>query len=120
MRTSGSTVAPSLLSRWAVKLFLVSVTRNSGSDDRDMSRSLEERSGLIAFPLSNEDLGGWRSGLTDPDTAPDVVESDDTRACDGDCGSGKEVSRVSCRSDLDSDLLRRGFDENLREFSIRT
>ena len=85
-----------------------------------MSRSLEERNDLIAFPLSNEDLGGWCSGLTDPEATPatpEVVDSDDTRDCDG--GSGKEVSCVSYRSDLDRDLLRRGFEENLREFSIR-
>ena len=81
-----------------------------------MSRSLEERNDLVAFPLSNEDLGRC-SGLTDPGTAPEVVDSDDTRGCDCDGGSSKEVSRVSYRSDLDRDLLRRGL--ILREFSIR-
>lgn len=86
-----------------------------------MSRSLEERNDLIAFPLSNEDLGGWCSGLTDPEIEPEVevVDSDDTSGCGCDGGSSREVSRVSCRSDLDRDLLRRGFEENLRELSIR-
>ena len=84
-----------------------------------MSRSLEERNDLIAFPLSNEDLGMWCSGLADPVMEPDVVESDDTNGCGCDGGSSKEVSRVSYRSDLDRDLLRRGFEENLRELSIR-
>jgi hypothetical protein len=84
-----------------------------------MSRSLEERNDLVAFPLSNEDLGRWCSGLTDPEIEPEVVDSDGTSGCGCDGGSNMEVSRVSYRSDLDRDLLRRGFEENLRELSIR-
>jgi hypothetical protein len=76
--TSVSTPVPSLLSRWETRLFLLRVTRNTGSEGRVMSRSLEERTDLIAFPLSDEDLGGWCSGLTDPGLVPEVVDSDDT------------------------------------------
>jgi hypothetical protein len=112
-RTSGSWTTLSLiLSLWEPRPFLLVVTRDTGSDERVASRSLEGRKSLIAFPFSIELRDGWLSEPTG-ETAPDAADSAERRDRDWD-GS---VSRFSLLSDLEKDLLRCGLEECFRELS---
>jgi hypothetical protein len=113
-QTSGSWTTVSLiLSIGEPKPILLVVTRDTGSDERVASRSLVGRNSFIAFPFSNELLGGWLSEPT-AETAPDVADSAERRDRDWEDGS---VSRFSLLSDLEKDLLRCGFEECFRELS---
>ena len=115
MQTSTAKVALSLtMSLCIAKLLLLVVIRDTAPDGSGESRSLEGRNSLLAFPLSSDALG---SEPTDPESAAEAADSDDGR--DRGCGSGNETSRNSCRSDLERDLLRRGFEDCFKEPSIR-
>jgi hypothetical protein len=117
VRTSTAKVVLSLtLSLCVPKPLRPVVTRDTASDGSGASRSPEGRNSLMAFPLSSEFLG---SEPTDPEAAAEVPESEDGRGRSWDDESVTETSRVSCRSDLERDLLRRGFEDCFREFSIR-
>jgi hypothetical protein len=115
VRTSTAKAALSLpVSLCAAKLLLPVVTRDTAPDRSGESRPLEGRNSLLALPLSIEVLG---SEPTDPETVPEAADSDDGR--ERGCGSGNEASRNSCRSDLERDLLRRGFEDCFKELSMR-
>lgn len=119
MQTSVSRMAVSLIpSFWAPNPFLLVVIRDTASAGAVASRSLDGRNSLMAFPFSCEVLCGWLSEPADPESAPDAADSDERRDRDRDGGSADWTSRVSCRSDLVKDLLRRGFEECFNEPSM--